>query len=85
MVENENDLAEIKKSLNNPIKQRILQYLKNNGCLSFGNIIKNLTLNPKMGTRHIIELKNQGLINYVDKKGLLELNTKLIKELKSEL
>ncbi|MDA3952649.1 MAG: hypothetical protein PF485_03315 [Bacteroidales bacterium] len=83
MIEKEQNLNQIKESLENPINQRIIQHLNNNGRLNFGSIIKNLGLSPKIGTLHIIKLKNLGLISYVNKTGLLELDQELLQSLKS--
>ena len=81
MIDKEPNLTQIKRSLNNPIKQRIIQHLNNNGRLNFSSIIKNLSLNPKTGILHIVELKNLGLINYVNN-SQLELNQDLLHSLK---
>jgi predicted transcriptional regulator len=81
MTEKEQNLNRIKKSLENPINQRIIQHLSSNGRLNFSNIIKNLSLNHKIGILHIVELKNLGLINYVDN-SKLELNEDLLNSLK---
>ncbi len=80
MINKEPTMNKIKKSLENPTNQRIIQHLNNNGRLNFSSIIKNLSLNHKIGILHIVELKNLGLINYVDN-SKLELNKELLHSL----
>ena len=83
MTYKEQELSKIKESLKNNTKQKIINHLKTNTRLYLGNIIKNLSLNPKNGTRHIIELKYLGLIKNVNNSTLLELNTDLLNQLES--
>jgi predicted transcriptional regulator len=81
MIDKEPTMNKIKKSLENPINQRIIQHLSSNGRLNFSHIIKNLSLNHKTGILHIVELKNLGLIKYVNNSHL-ELNQDLLQSLK---
>ncbi len=83
MTYKQQELSKIKESINNKTKQRIINHLKNNTQLYLGNIIKNLSLNPKNGTKHIIELKYLGLVKNVQNSTLLELNTDLLSQLES--
>ena len=46
--------------------------------MNLGSIIKDLKLNPKVGTKHIIELIHLGLIKKVKDTTLLELNHDLL-------
>lgn len=83
MTFKQQELSKIKESINNKTKQKIINHLKNNTQLYLGNIIKNLSLNPKNGTKHIIELKYLGLVKNVQNSTLLELNTDLLNQLES--
>lgn len=78
MTDREKELIKIKESVNNNTKQKIINHLKEKNQLYLGNIIKNLSLNPKNGTRHIIELKYLGLVRNVKNSTLLELNQDLL-------
>ncbi|NOQ26454.1 MAG: hypothetical protein GQ564_13940 [Bacteroidales bacterium] len=71
-------LIQIKETLNNPIKQRIIKRLKAKGRTNFENIIKDLSLSTKAGVIHIIELNNMGIISYVKNSSLIELNEEQI-------
>ena len=83
MTYKQQELSKIKESINNKTKHKIINHLKNNTQLYLGNIIKNLSLNPKNGTKHIIELKYLGLVKNVQNSTLLELNTDLLSQLES--
>lgn len=71
-------LLQIKETLNNPTKQRIIKRLKAKGRTNFEKIIKDLSLSTKAGVIHIIELKNMGIISYVKNSSLIELNEEQI-------
>ena len=75
---NIHDVNQIKESLKNVTKRKIVNHLKSNSGMNLGSIIKDLKLNPKVGTKHIIELIHLGLIKKVKDTTLLELNHDLI-------
>ena len=80
MENKEINYIEINKSLENTTKQRIIEHLKNKKQLNLGSIIKNLRLNPKLGTKYIIELQHLGLIKKVENTSLLELDLPLLQQ-----
>jgi predicted transcriptional regulator len=77
------NLSQIKKALENPINQIIIHHLQNYGPLMLGSIIKSLSLNPEIGMLHIIELKNLGIIHYVENSPLVEVSKELLDSLNS--
>ena len=45
------------------IKKAILEFLADRGMSYFGEIIKNLSLSYSKGIKHILEMKEEGLID----------------------
>ncbi len=81
MIDNESNKNQIKETLNNPTKLRIIRRLKANGRSNFGRLIKDLSLSTRDGVTHIVELKNMGIVNYVKNSTLLELNNQKLESL----
>lgn len=74
MIDNESNKNQIKETLNNPTKLRIIRRIKANGRSNFGRLIKDLSLSTRAGVAHVVELKNIVVVNYVKNSTLLELN-----------
>lgn len=81
MINKEPNKNQIKETINNPTKQRIIIRLRTNGRSNFGSIIKDLSLGTRNGIMHILELKNIGIIKYVYNTTLIELDEELIESL----
>jgi DNA-binding transcriptional ArsR family regulator len=84
MINKNPNKDQINKTLNDPIKQRIIRRLRANGRSNFGSIIKDLSLSTKNGVMHIVELKTMGIISYMKNSSSIELNEEQLESINED-
>jgi len=69
--------SNIEKTVNHPVKRKIIRLLKKESSLSLGEISKKLLLSNRSGLQYILELKKSGIIKNDDNPTKYRLNTNL--------
>jgi DNA-binding MarR family transcriptional regulator len=60
---NKKDITNLKDMMNNPVNKAILDLMSGGEPISAGDIIKKLKMSPNTCLKHILELKQAGLID----------------------
>lgn len=60
---NKKDITNLKELMNDPINKSILDLMSGGEPISTGDIVKKLKMSPNTCLKHILELKQAGLID----------------------
>lgn len=77
--------SRIRKSVDHPVKLKVLKALERNGSMTMGSIIQHIATSSSSGVKHVLELKRLGLLTKNTTSQHFELDSKKFSWTKNNL